>query len=497
MKLPKEIRLSEFRQQFRYYAFALLTVALATLLREYLDPVLKNRFPYFLYYVALIACCWYGTLGSSLLCFGLGELAADWFFVDPRRTLGPSDMRSWEAFLTYIVVGGAIVIFAEAHRRAAARSELAQSRLQLALTAANAGIFDWDIESEQITCSDQYYDVLGQDRRITLTPQTWMQHLHPEDRERISSTVHEALASPPARNIRLDFQTLDVDGKQRWVHARWVLYRDPAGRAIRAVGVALDVSDLKQAELALVRTEKLASAGRFAATMAHEINNPLEAITNLVYIVQNQPSLEAARPFLQMADSELRWVSHVVQRTLSFYKEAKPPAPFEVTAVLDETVELISRKVRTKSVTVTREYAKQIPRLVGAAGEMRQVFLNLLANSIDAVGPNGTIRIHISSLRSDRSGQEWVRVSIADTGSGIRRSDLPRIFEPFFTTKPAAGTGLGLWLTKQIVERHGGRIRVRSSARPPRTWTVFSILLPVPAAAESQGATAGRESSAA
>jgi PAS domain S-box-containing protein len=494
MTLPSRVWGIPIRKQLQYYGFAVLSVAAATLLRDYLDPVLKDRFPYFLFYVALIASSWYGTLGSSLLCLLLGEMAADWFFVTPRETLGPTDLRSWEAFLTYVVVGTAITIFAEAHRRAATRSKITQSRLQLALSAANAGIFDWDIERNQIAWSPEYFSVLGLDRCGRNGPRTWMEHLCSEDRDRVASSVNRALEGGDT-HLHLDFRTIGVDGKRRWVHARWMLYRGPSGRASRAVGVVLDVSELKEAELALVRSEKLSSAGRIAATMAHEINNPLEAVTNVVYLAQREPSIDVIHGYLQMADSELRWVSHVVQRTLSFYREDKPAAPFQVTEVLDQSLELVSRAAKAKSITITREYRDSVPLVVGVPGEIRQVFCNLLTNSLDAVGASGSIRIRVSCHAGEGSRQ--VRVSVADNGSGIQPSDLSRLYEPFFTTKKASGTGLGLWVSKQLIEKHGGRIQVHSSVRGPRTGTVFSLLLPAAASQERQAKTTERATSAA
>ena len=485
---------SPLGQKLRYYGFALLAVVAATLLRASLDPVLKDRFAYFLYYVALIVSCWYGTLGSSLVALALGELAGDWFFINPRRTFGPSDLRSLEALVTYVVVGVAITLFAEAHRRAAARSKVAQSRLHLALTAASAGIFDWDIVRDQITCSDQYYDVLGLAPGIPPAPDTWIKHLHPDDRPRVESVIREAMYSTD-RHIRLDFRTLGFDGRQHWVHARWTLDRNSGSRATRVGGVILDVSDLKQAELALLRNEKLASAGKLAATVAHEINNPLEAITNLVYLAQHEDSVDAARAYLQMADCELHWVSQAVQRSLSFYRESKPPAPFELAQVLDEIVQLVSRKAKANSITIKTEYSR-VPALIGIAGEIRQVFFNLLANSMDAVGANGTIRIRMSCCRFEKT-RNAIRVSIADSGSGIKPSDIPRVFEPFFTTKTAAGTGLGLWVSRQIVERHGGHMHVRSSVRPQRTGTVISVVLPVPNDTGQEITRTGRATTAA
>jgi PAS domain S-box-containing protein len=226
------------------------------------------------------------------------------------------------------------------------------------------------------------------------------------------------------------------------------------------------------AQGALIRSEKLASVGRMAATIAHEINNPLAAVMNTLYLARGSGGLsEQARQYLDICDAELRRVSHITRQALGFYRESTAPAMTSIGLILDSVLDLLGRKISDKRVTVERQYDKQL-QIKAVAGELRQVFSNLVSNSLDAVADGGTIKLRVSS----RNGT--IRVTVADNGDGISAAILPHIFEPFFTTKDAVGTGLGLWVSKQIVEKHGGSIRLHSSTSGQRRGTAFSIVLP-------------------
>jgi PAS domain S-box-containing protein len=254
--------------------------------------------------------------------------------------------------------------------------------------------------------------------------------------------------------------------------------KDEYGRLMGTVHVARDISDRKRAEEALLRSEKLASVGRMATTIAHEINNPLAAVTNTLFLIQGIAELpESAREYLDIADAELRRVAHITRQTLGFYREFAAPAVVCVGLIMDSAIELLKNKIRARGVTVERRYSEQV-QVTAVAGELRQVFANLLSNSLDAIGANGAIKLRVSRLQYLRNGQSYLRVSVADNGSGIDKATLGRIFEPLFTTKVDIGTGLGLWVSKQIVEKHGGFIHVRSRDSGPYRGTTFAIYLP-------------------
>jgi PAS domain S-box-containing protein len=237
-----------------------------------------------------------------------------------------------------------------------------------------------------------------------------------------------------------------------------------------------DMSVWKQTEEALIRSEKLGTVGRLAATMAHEINNPLHAAMNLLYLAQQTSRLdEPARALLDRAQQQLTRAAQVAKQTLGFAKGTLEPTTFRPADVLKGVLALMEVKVKEKMVTCQAEFLTH-RALYGVESEVEQVFWNLLNNALDAVKPGGRIRVRISAGLSHKRSQ-GIRVSVADNGEGISAEHTPHIFEAFFTTKNT-GNGLGLWITREIVKKHGGSIRVRSRTGPMRGGTVFSIFLP-------------------
>jgi signal transduction histidine kinase len=232
-------------------------------------------------------------------------------------------------------------------------------------------------------------------------------------------------------------------------------------------------------EEALRNSEKLALTGRMAATIAHEINNPLEALSNLFYLLEAHPSLDdVARSYASLADKELQRIAHITKQMLGFYRHSVDRVPLNISEILDGVVGLYETKLTRKNVVIQRYYASG-EVVWGFPSDIRQLFANLLGNAIEASSSNRTVRLRIANSRDwtnlSRSG---VRVSIADSGAGISAETRKKLFEPFFTTKGEAGTGLGLWVSKGIVQKHGGTIRFRSSVRQGRNGTVFSVFLP-------------------
>ena len=252
--------------------------------------------------------------------------------------------------------------------------------------------------------------------------------------------------------------------------------KDANGNVLRWFGTNTNITEQRAAEQALIRTEKLASAGRLAASVAHEINNPLEAIMNLLYLARNDSSCPpTVREFLGSADAELKRVSHITRQVLGFYRDSGNSKDIFVADVIEESLDLFAKKIASKRIILEREFEQDL-RTSAVGGELRQVFSNLIANCLDAVAEGGIMKLRTS--RCFYNGGPGVRISIADNGGGISKSVLPKIFEPFFTTKGNIGTGLGLWVTRQLVEKQGGSIRVRSSTNSGRRGTTFSIVLP-------------------
>jgi PAS domain S-box-containing protein len=295
-----------------------------------------------------------------------------------------------------------------------------------------------------------------------------------DDEARILGTI--------MRGERVDhFETVRVrkDGERIEVSLTVSPLKDSKGRIVGASKIAREITEQKKAEIALRTTERLASVGRLAATVAHEINNPLEAVTNLVYLAKNAAAREEAQEYLTSAEEELARISHMTKQTLGFYRETRGAVTVRPDALVTSLLPMFAPRARNKGVELLREVQDDL-ELYAVPGEIRQVVANLVSNSLDAVDAGGRIRIRVSAGRQWNHGDcRGIRITVSDTGSGISKSARAKIFEPFYTTKSDIGTGLGLWVCKSIVKNHGGSIRVRSDTTPGRSWTVFSVFLPL------------------
>ena len=245
-----------------------------------------------------------------------------------------------------------------------------------------------------------------------------------------------------------------------------------------------DITEQKRTEAALRSSEKAAAMGRLAGTIAHEINNPIEAVKNAFFLLKEHESLnDEARSFAVMAEQELGRISHITRQTLSFYRESQRPTQVSLAEVLEDVLGIHSRKIQINNVTLRKNFYGA-GTIWGFPGEMRQAFLNLVGNAIEAMPKGGTLNIRLALSQDPRNGfRRGVRVSIFDTGAGIEKAHRKRIFEPFFSTKDTKGTGLGLWVTKGIVQKHEGTIHFRSASFSSGKVTCFSVFIPTEQAA--------------
>jgi PAS domain S-box-containing protein len=364
-----------------------------------------------------------------------------------------------------------------------------QARLRMALDAAKSGTWEWDIQTNKNTWSDEVWELYGlEPYSCEPSYETWLATVLPPDRERAQRVVAEAVLA--GTELNLEHRVLDADGKTRWLMARGRPVCDANGRPVRFVGIVMDINERKQTEAALLKNEKLASVGRMATTIAHEINNPLAAVTNTVFVASHRAETPpSVRQDLEVVDAELRRIAQITRQALGFYRESSSPQPVSLKSIVESTVDLLASRIKAKCAIVER-HCRDDCRVTAVGGELRQVLANLLANSLDAIGQYGTVKLRVSTLRS-LNGHRLVRITVADNGNGIEPRVLPHIFEPFFTTKDSVGTGLGLWVTRQIVDKHRGSIRVRSTTAGPHRGTVFSIFLPAepaPLAARAKAA---------
>jgi signal transduction histidine kinase len=244
---------------------------------------------------------------------------------------------------------------------------------------------------------------------------------------------------------------------------------------IRQYEVRDFMSRQADSEEALRRTEKLAVAGRLAASLAHEINNPLTSVTNLLFLIRSATDLNEAQNWATLAEDELRRVTEISNHTLRFHRSSRGPEYTAVCTLLESAVVLFRAKLRNQKIDANIACDKDV-QVFCALGEIRQVLVNLIANAVDAMPHGGKLLLRGTKVPHPATSTQGVRISVVDHGSGISRTTRHKLFEPFFTTKGNIGTGLGLWLTKDIIDRHHGLIQVRNHRHP--RGAVFSIWIP-------------------
>ena len=366
-----------------------------------------------------------------------------------------------------------------------------ESRLLLALQTAQLGAWELDLATGALTASETCRATFDWPLKQTLTLADFLERVYPEDR----AVVEAKLRSTFAENIpyAAEYRIVWRDGSTRWIAASGDRMRDGDARDIHAVahavaaaparqdqriaGVSLDVTERILSEQALRKADKLALVGRLASSIAHEINNPLESVTNLLYLLEHANLGAAERGYVATAQQELARVSEITSQTLTFNRQQNTYGPAVIADILESVLALYQGRLATSNIEVERRYTWRQP-VMCYPGELRQVFANLVGNAFDATRGGGRILVRERVGRHPASGRQGTRITIADTGSGMTRLVQSRIFEVFHSTKGNNGTGLGLWISKSIVEKHGGTLRFRSSTRPGRSGSVFSVFIP-------------------
>jgi PAS domain S-box-containing protein len=296
--------------------------------------------------------------------------------------------------------------------------------------------------------------------------------------EGLKELFEQVLENKPVVNFPLEGELATKPGERRhWTVSYFpVIAADGTIQAITAA--SLEVTAQKKAEQALIQSEKLAAVGRLAASIAHEINNPLEAVTNLLFLAELSNDLDAIKGYVQMAERELRRVSAIANQTLRFHKQSTSPQEITASELFKNVLSLLqSRIVNFRIQVEMRDRASHPVRCF--EGEIRQVLTNLIGNAIDSMQRRPGRLLLRSRLGTDWGSQKLgLFITVADTGEGMQRSDRHKVFEPFYTTKGMQGTGLGLWVSADIIRRHNGKLRFRSSQKEGRSGTVFTMFLP-------------------
>ncbi|MBV9074323.1 MAG: response regulator [Acidobacteria bacterium] len=348
-------------------------------------------------------------------------------------------------------------------RQAESESRLAARQWQGTFDALAEGIALLDSEWRVLRCNRGMTKLLGK---------TYGEI----ERREIRTLLREEL-KVPLTATELPYYSGDVKRERQWFSIRMEAVKD-GDRAAGAIVIITDITERRLAEEALRATEKAAAMGRLANSIAHEINNPLEAVTNLLYLLKSGTHDRETTELIEMASVELDRVSRITKQTLAFHRESSHAIEVSLPELIDGVVTLYSPQFNQKSIRIVRRYEGH-PAVPGFPGELRQVFSNLLRNAMEAIPQGGqiTVRVRQSGDWKDPS-RGGARVTILDSGTGMSGETKRNIFEPFFTTKELKGSGLGLWLSMGIISRHKGSITVRSSTKTGCTGTCFSLFLP-------------------
>ena len=298
--------------------------------------------------------------------------------------------------------------------------------------------------------------------------------------EGLRELFERVAAGEPIVNFPLEGELATHPGEHRyWTVSYFPVYA-PDGSIQAITAASLEITQQKKAEQALVNAEKLVAVGRLASSIAHEINNPLESVTNLLFLARHSESLEQIHQYLDTAEIELRRVSAISNQTLRFHKQSSSPQDIQCAPLIDGVISIYQGRIVNAHVIVERRMRAHQP-VRCFEGEIRQVVSNLVSNAIDALLPRvgGRLMLRCREATDWKTGAQGIVITIADSGTGIPPDVQSKLFEPFFTTKGIGGTGLGLWVSKEIIDRHHGHLRVRSSQSPAHRGTVFTLFLPL------------------
>jgi PAS domain S-box-containing protein len=452
------------------YGGALLSVAAAIGLWSLSS--LMHQDPFVIFMLGVVFTARFLGFGPAVFGTALSVVAIDYFAFSPHFSMGiqgPDIAR----LIIFVIISLLAASLARQKSRAEVRADQTLEQMAAIVESSDDAIYSatrdgiitsWNHGAEQLY-GYRAEEMLGQPVLVTVPPER----------------THETRSHFERLNRGESIESYQTERKKKDGSLVTILLsvsplRNRKGNVVGASAIARDISAQLHAEQALQRNEKLATAGRLIAAIAHEINNPLEALTNLLYLARKDAT--RADQHLEMAEREVQRIADIAQQTLGFVREVSEPRALNVSSTLDEVVQLYSAKLMTKRIEVQKEFRNGC-EIRGFAGELRQLFVNLIANAVDAMPEGGRLRLRVAAGH-EYSGdyRPGVRIIFADNGTGIAPQDRPRLFEPFYTTKKELGTGLGLWLSEGIVRKHRGRIQVRSCAQPGRSGTVFSLFLP-------------------
>jgi PAS domain S-box-containing protein len=474
-----------------------------------------RAFPLLLAFPTVILSCWFLGMWGGAFCALTEVVLVNSFLTKSqlRFSIGraPQELRLIVFVTTTLALGWAIRRLSEeraelgiqkleqrlmqatlerqmAEERALASEALRdrEAMLQIALQANGMALWVWDLKQGVIHWSEEKYRMIGlEPGSIEPSTEAWLQAIHPDDAEGVKRSV--IMARERGTDYHNQYRVVWPDGSVHWLESQGKCQRDEAGEVMRVVGVVADVTRRKRSEDALLRAEKLAIAGRLAASIAHEINNPLEAVSNLLFLISLADTADIAQEHARVAMDQLMRVSMITQQTLKFHRQTGAPRVIRLSEILESVLTLFRSKFTAGDIAVDVRAEREID-VTCMPSETQQIFANLVANAIDAMPRGGRLVIRLRPSRDWRDeNAAGMRVTFFDSGVGMDRATMRRIFEPFFTTKPETGTGLGMWVVAQLVERHHGHIWVWSTQHRSGSGTAFSVFLPFREPLETNG----------
>ena len=354
-------------------------------------------------------------------------------------------------------------------------SRIGEDRIREAFEYAAAGMAITDLGGHFQQTNPMYCQILDRTER-ELERETIFTVTHEADRDECQRHIGRLLAGE-IRSYVLEKRYVRPSGEAIWVRNSFSLLQGEDGRPTHIILICSDITERRRAEQLLLESEKLATVGQLASSIAHEISDPLEAVMNLLFLATESEDVTEARQYAVQAQAEINYVAQITTQMLHFRKQGAQPVPTRVTEIIGSVLTLYKAKLAQARVRV-HLITEDAPDLLCYPGEIRQVFANIIRNAMEAMPKGGDLRVRVRPGTHWTTGCRGVRITVADTGQGIPAGVRAKIYEPFFTTKGSSGTGLGLWVTSKILQKHRGCMFVRSSNNPKDSWTAFSIVFP-------------------
>jgi two-component system CheB/CheR fusion protein len=464
-----------------WYGSALAASALSWCIWR-LSPIMHND-PFVIFILGVVFTARFFGFGPAVLCTFGSAVVLDYSMF--RQTFGTAISESeFQRLGAFILISVLVAGLARQRSRAETQADEARQQMAAIVTSSQDAIAGFTVDGivtswnrgAETLFGYTAEEIVGRPISVLVPPdrlEEFAKHLARLNREELVPSY--------------ETERVDKDGTRLTILLSLSPLRNEQGRLIGASAIARDMTAQKRTEEALRRNERLATAGRLTAAIAHEIKNPLEALTNLIYLARQD--ISSREEYLRRAEHEIGRLDSIAQQALGLVREPTSPEALDAGTILEQVVQLYLRKLQVAHIKVEKQTGEHL-EISGYPGELRQVFSNLILNAIDAMRQGGRLRLRVVRSREWSGGRRsGVRVTFADTGTGISAKDLPHIFEPFYTTKRDQGTGLGLWLAYGSVQKHAGWMRVATRTTPGSSGTVFSVFLPdSPANANSRAA---------